>query len=97
VKWVWNKEGLEKRRSYLMAKSLHHADYKELSYTLVNYQFSIAEKKMKVVSVADHSANHERMSFFEGEDWKDIEEGSIDETARRIVLNWIQNQEDLSK
>lgn len=93
VKWVWNPKGLEQRKAFLMAQRSHREGYDDLRYTLVNYQFLTTQNKMRILSVADHNGSHERVSFFEGDEWQDIEKGSRDDRARKIALNWIYDSE----
>lgn len=96
VKWVWNQKGLEQRKAFLMAQRSHREGYDDLRYTLVNYQFLTTQNKMRILSVADHNDNHERVSFFEGDEWQDIEKGSRDDRARQIALNWIYDSQGSS-
>lgn len=91
VKLVWNKEGLEKRRAYLMSKP--YQAYEGVKYTLVSYQFLAFENRVRIREVTDYREDNTRISLLGGTDWLDIEKGSKEEWARKIALNWLNDKE----
>lgn len=94
VKFVWNQEGLKKRKDYLMEQRAQLDEYENLSYTMIHYQFSTTENKVIVLSMADYDTQQNRISYFEEFKWKNIEKGSIAQFARNAALNWINNQDE---
>lgn len=92
VKLVWNKEGLEKRRAFLMSKP--YQAYEGVKYTLVSYQFLTFENRVRIREVTDYHEDNTRMSLLDGTDWLDIEKGSKEEVARKIALNWLNDREN---
>lgn len=91
VKLVWNKEGLEKRKAYLMSKP--YQAYEGVKYTLVSYQFLTFENRVRIKEVTDYREDNTRISLLGGTDWLDIEKGSKEEWARKIALNWLNDRE----
>lgn len=93
VKYVWNKDGLDKRMAYLKTQKHYSAGFDGLSYTLVNYQFLLTENKGRTLTEADYNVGGERRTLLESYDWHDIAKGSKEEQARRIALKWLNDKE----
>lgn len=93
VKWVWNPQGIEGRKAALalVKQKPSPTNYGNLSYTLVNYQFSLYSNKMTSLSIIDHDRAGERITFIEGEEWQDCVEGSKEDMARKSILQWMNN------
>jgi hypothetical protein len=94
VKLVWNKEGLEKRRAYLASQSRTGYKYEDLAYTIMTYQFLTFDNRVRVIEVTDYQANNIRMTLLDGTSWRSIEQGSKEETVRKLALNWLKNSEE---
>ncbi len=93
VKYVWNKEGIERRMAQVKKHKWYRDGFAGLSHTLVNYQFLLAEKKGRTLTEADYNIADERLTLLESYDWHDIAKGSKEEQARRIALKWLNDRE----
>ncbi|MDR3566080.1 MAG: hypothetical protein P4N59_32220 [Negativicutes bacterium] len=96
VKWVWNEAGLKKHRAFLQSQNNRLGyRYEGLTYTLVNYRFLTFESRMRMMSMRDFRADGTQMNLLDSIDWRDVEQGSKDEAARKIALNWLKNSDEI--
>jgi len=92
IKWLWNESGQKERQAFLQSQNRLGYKYEGLKYTVVNYQFLRFENKMKILSITDFRDDNTRINFLSSVEWREIEPGSIDETARKIALAWIDGR-----
>ncbi len=97
TRWVWNELGAAARQAEVAALTIKPRPTLEgLHHTIIHYQFSLRENKVKVISAADYDQHQRRISLVDGGDWQAIAPGSREEMARRIALQWFDFQPEAS-
>lgn len=92
VKKVWSQEAQERRKALLASlQKPYRQNYDGLTYTLVNYQFSINESLVRILGETDYDSRGHRMTVVDGSERKDFDCGSVEEAVRGIALHWVQD------
>ncbi|MBP2627765.1 MAG: hypothetical protein H6Q68_2476 [Firmicutes bacterium] len=89
VKLVWNEQGLEERKAELamFSKRFYPLAYEDVSYTLLSYQFLVGQSKGRILEVTDYNGAGHRITLLDGNEWRDIVEGSRDDVVLQFILN----------
>lgn len=98
LKQVWNKEGIEKRKAFLATKEPYsHNKDNEVTYTVWTCQLLIAKSKVRILEVTDYDSDNNRITLLDGNDWKDIKQGSMEEIIQSIALNYTKDVQKCEK
>jgi len=88
LKQVWNKVGIEKRKTFLATKEPYsHNKDNDVNYTVLTCQLLIGKSKVRILEVTDYDRDNNRITLLDGTDWKEIKQGSMEEVIQSIALS----------
>ena len=57
----------------------------------------IAKSKVRILEVTDYDSDNNRITLLDGNDWKDIKQGSMEEIIQSIALNYTKDVQKCEK
>jgi hypothetical protein len=92
LKQVWKKAGIEKRKTFLATKEPYsHNDDNDVNYTVLTCQLVIDKSKVRILEITDYDSDNNPITLLDGNDWKDIKQGTLEEIIQSIALSCMKD------